>query len=273
MTLRPLIATALAVLPSCVVPDGAEARWDQNLLVASQYNHRGMPMNDKGVLQTDLSSVVPTKADGTLVVRGFANIDLDDDTGDAWFPNGHGLEVTEIDLSARWSKQFGKNTLNAGFISYWLANGEEFGDGPTVSPALTPRGETRELFVGVARELLTVQTALVFNFDIDEVNGWYINASGQKQWQLADKLFYNLRGAFGFNDDKHAVWTYGAPDGGGLADFRLLNSLEYDWNESTVLYGRVGYSTILGSEIADWMDLIGVDTENVWLVLGAGWSY
>jgi len=267
----------LCLLPSvaCLAPADGPRLYDANVQYATQYNHRGMVMNEIGVLQGDATITIPTKDEGSLRLFVFGNIDLSNDTGDAWMPNGHAWELTELDLLASYSRSIGgSKVLSAGIISYALFNGSDYALGPAVSAALTPRGETKELFVRLDGEIAQFRPYVALHLDVDEHNGWYVDGGARREWQLDEKLFFNVEGIVGLNDDKHALWTYGVPngDGGGLADLRLVTSLEHDLSETTTLFGRIGYSTILGSEIADWFDVIEVETENTWLVLGAGWS-
>ena len=58
--------------------------------LASKFVHRGMIQSENGVFQPTLNVGLPTESGDVIGLTANANMDLNDDNGDAWFPQGHG---------------------------------------------------------------------------------------------------------------------------------------------------------------------------------------
>lgn len=257
-------------LSSCIVTEDAEVGLRAEGLVSTAFVHRGMTMVENGVLQGSAKVELPTKGrDGVLDVIAFGNVDLNDDTGDSWFPDGHAGKLTEIDFTAAYSEFFDDVLVTAGYTAYVLPNGTEF----VFSPAGSERGETKELFVRAETEFRGVSPFGILHVDVDEANGFYARFGATKSHDFREDVWGDFQVALGVNDDNHAEWTYGVPDGGGgLADVLLTGRVNYQYDERSTFFGQLGLSQIVGSDIDDWMDLIGIESSAVWLSIGSSWT-
>jgi hypothetical protein len=265
-----LAALAAASLPACIVAPQATPLVDISADVLSQYNHRGMPQNDEGVLQGELAVNLPGRGQADAWdFRVWGNMDLQDDTGDAWFPDGHGTEVTEVDVVGSYSRPVGGFDVTVGVFHYGLANGSEFAG----LPSLGGRGPTTEVFANVSREVVGgVLPRLTLHYDFDEVEDAYVEAGAQKVFRLNEKMDLSVDLNLAWSSEDASLWTYGLAQS-GLADLRAEVELSYFLDDRTTLRGLLGASTILDSDIQDWFELVGIESDNVWLGIGVTWSF
>ncbi|MEM7263213.1 MAG: hypothetical protein AAF488_14580 [Planctomycetota bacterium] len=258
-----LALVAALSLSGCILPEEVTPLVGSSFAVATQYNHRGMVQNEKGVAQGSLRVDVPVRGDGNLRIETWANMDLGNDTGDAWMPNGHGGKVTEVDLMAAYSRRIGAIGATLGVVSYILPNGLEFPNGE--------RGTTTEWFLSIVGEILGVTTEAELHYDWDEVDGYYAKVGARKGFKR-EKLGAEIGAHLSYSDDDHSDWTYGLSES-GFADVRATGKVTYDFDDRTTFYGELGLSTIIDSELRDWFDLIGIEENNVWLELGVNWRF
>jgi len=264
---------ALLALPLCVscliVPEDGRPEVAIGALAASQFNFRGMTNVDAPVLQTEAVIDLPTKAEsGFVSVKAWANWDLENDTGDAWFPDGHAGEPSQIDLHLTYSEKYRGTDFTTGLVSYALQNGDDFPRAPSGE-----RGETKEVFVRAARETVwNLVPSLILHYDFDEVEGWYWNAAVSRDFPINDDFLIDSRISLGYADDDQADWLYGLDDG-GLADLQLRAGLLYLMDLNTTIRLGLNYSTIVDSDISDWFDVIGIDPDTFWADLGVTWAY
>ena len=249
----------------CLVQERATPAFEIGFDAATQYNHRGMVQNEEGVLQTNAVIGLPLKGDGLLRLTGFANMDLSNDTGDAWFPEGHAGEFSEVDLGASYSRDFEGFAIAAGIVSYVLPNGDDF-------PLAGERGETKELFASVGREVFGFFPAIIVHYDFDEVDDYYVEAEVSRSFELADKLSAKLTAGVGYSGEDASLWTYGI-DESGLSDLRGSGSVLYAYDDRTVFDVTVGASTILDDGIEEWFDIIEVEQDNVWVSAGVTFTF
>lgn len=280
--MKKLLVAALsaAFLPSCLLVS-SEDRYpgvEFSTMVATQFNHRGMPNIDNEVIDAKLNTSLPAKwqtdenqATWFLAAEGW--MPLSNDAGDAWFPSGHGGEFVEIDLTAGYSETFGKLTFDAGITSYAIPNGLEF---ITESPAFEERGETKEIFARVGYDVWRgVTPFLEGHQDVDETEGFYGEIGVRKGFVLQDDLTAVARIAAGWSDPDHAAWVYGEAPGYDSAFVVLLTDVQadYQFDKDTQIFLKVQNTQILDSTQEDWFDTIGVDSDNTWAGLGVRWSY
>ncbi|MCA8959281.1 MAG: hypothetical protein KDC38_02160 [Planctomycetes bacterium] len=260
---RWLSLVAVIALSGCILPDEASPRVAATLQGASQYNHRGMVQNEHEVVQAELRVDLPTVDDGNIRIASFGNMDLRNDTGDAWFPNGHGGKFSEVDLMAAYGRRIGALSATVGATSYILPNGTEFPNGE--------RGTTTEFFLNLTGEVLGITTEAELHYDWDEVDGYYAKLGARKIFRR-NRLAFELGAHVGYSDDNHSEWTYGLKEA-GLADLRGTAKVNFAFDDRTDLFARLGASTILDSDLRDWFDLIGINENNIWLELGVDWSF
>jgi len=262
---------SLSLCAGClVVPEGAAPAVSVDASVASQFNFRGMTNVDAWVAQTEAIIDLPTKVEqGTLSVRAWANWDLENDAGDAWFPGGHAGEPSQIDTQVSYTETYLGYDFTSGIVSYALQNGDDFARAPDGE-----RGETKELFFVVQRPTVwELVPALRVHYDIDEVEGWYWNASVSRGFPVREDMVVGSRVSLGYADADQADWLYGI-DQGGLADLQLHGGLEYFLDQNTTLRLGLNFSTILEDDVRDWLeDDIDIDADAFWAALGVTWAY
>src|SRR5262245_20656609 len=94
----PSSALVLAASGCIVVEDKEAVHVEADVLAASHYVRRGMTENERGVFQGQLNNDFDTTLGGALGLHVFGNMDMNDEVGDAWYPDGHERKFTEIDL-------------------------------------------------------------------------------------------------------------------------------------------------------------------------------
>jgi hypothetical protein len=268
MSRVPCALLTISLLGSClVVPEGARPEVSTSATLASQYNFRGMPNNERGVLQADMEIVLPTKLEtGQISLRGWANFDLRDDVGDAWFPDGHGGEPSQIDFHASYSETYHGFDITSGIVEYALQNPDDF-------PFAAERGETKELFVSVSRPVAwELVPSLTIHYDIDEVEGWYANAATERAFTINEEFVADASVSLGYSDEEQSDWNYGLPES-GLADLRATGRVSYLFDAHTTIQATLNASTIIDEDLRDWFDLIDISADNVWVALGVVWGY
>lgn len=267
-----LISCALSaalLTASCVVPEGAIPSTQLGVDVASSYVHRGMIQNEEGVLQTSGVMVLPAKKDGAIIARAWGNMDLSNDTGDAWLPDGHAGKFSQIDFNLFYEQSFDDGAVTAGFINYNLPNGLEFPFGE--------RGATSEFMVEgtyqLSEKLLSIVPFLAVHYDFDEVEGFYVRGGLGHTLEIDDDFTFSSELGLAWMDSDQANWIYAQPDDSGLADLTLRGTLEYAIDAHTTANAFLAYSTVLDSDFRDWFDIIGLDPDQFWFGLGVSWAY
>lgn len=256
------------VAAGCIVPDKAAPKVALSTEVASKYVNRGQTNVDKGVLQPRLAVQMPTVTEDKLNVVAWGNLDLTNDTGNAWFPSGQASRFTQIDFIADYQRQLNE-TLNvrAGIHSYNLPNGLEFLNGE--------RGATTEVFAHVTANVLEANPYFQWNYDFDEVRGAYYRAGITESFELGGKFSLVLDGSLGWASAAQSSWLYGIRTH-GFADLRGRAQLNYQHDERTQLFASVNGSSIQDQTIRDWFPQIapnGIAADVIWFTLGIGWSF
>ncbi len=273
-----LAVGALLLSSACVITDelGTEAGSSLRLDAASAYIHRGMVMNGDGVAQADLRTQVPVKSGGTVTLRGFANMDLSNSTaasGDetGWLPPGHAGKVSELDLSLAYEHQVERMLLGVGLISYVFPNGGEF---PLTAGTFNgERGETKELFLRAQYDLDQVLPFIGVNLDFDEVYGEYISFGlSTRTYEPVEELELALTAQLSYSDARHSEWAYALPES-GFSDARISADASYPLDEFTQVTAGLAYSTVVDSNLEEWFDFIGVESNNFWGAVGLRWSF
>ena len=270
MSLRALAAVLLAsALSGCFVTPTQESPVLVDLTAdyLTQKNFRGMVQNEKGAALGSMEVNLPLKDQGELAIGSEASMDLHNDTGDAWFPDGHAGEVTESELTAKYSNEWGGFDWTFGIDNYNLMNGAEFAAGT----AFGARGPTTELFLSVSHAGFVVP-ALSIHYDIDEVEDVYVRGSVGKVFALSEAWSLDAEIGLGWSGEDMSLWNYGLAES-GFADLGASLQLAYALSDRTTLRALVAGSTIVDSTLSDWFDLIGIDSDNLWAGLGATWSF
>lgn len=258
-----MAAMGSLLFAGCVFDGERRATSDVVAQVASAYVFRGQVMTDRPVAQGALAVNLPSRTGGTTSFRAFGNLDLVDDTGRAWFDEGHGGEFTEIDLSVTQTERVGGLDLSLGLLHYTWPNGEQFPFGGFPS--------TAELTGRVGGELLGLRPALTVHYDIDEVESLYVRADIGHGIEIGRSLRLDLLAWLAWSDADHSSWLY-LTDSAGLADAGLAATLSYALDVVTTVELAVAGSTIVDDTLREWFRS-RVDADNVWLTLGIAWRF
>ncbi len=262
-----VVALIPCFLAGCVVAKDAQVAVDLNVEAATQYNHRGMPQNEEGVLQPEMRVGLPTADGGGLDVVTWGNLDLTDESGDAWFPDDNQGRFSEIDSTLAYSRTLGGFDVALGVVHYAILNGSEFVSGPAGSP----RSPTTELFASVTHPVWGFDPFFELHYDIDEVEDLYLKGGVGKTIELGASVWTELSASLGWSGEDESLWNYGFPEA-GFADLGASAAVFYQIDPVTTAHVKVSASTIVDSELQDWFDVIGIDSENIWAAIGIGWS-
>lgn len=265
---RALVVVVCVVLSGCVVRPGTQPRVAGEATLLTQFMHRGMVQNERGSFQTGGRIDMETKLGGDLSFSAIGNMDLKNDTGDAWFPDGHAGRFTSVELQAWYTRRVGRLFFSAGIAPYLLPNGTEF----IATAAGSERGETKELFVSVEAQLRNYVPSFTIHYDFDEAEGFYVETGVARNFPINRRLRAEARVHGSYSDEDHSLWTYGL-DESGFADFGASGALFFLWDESTEVRFSMATSTIVDSGLDEWFDLVGIDSDNIWFSLGILWSY
>lgn len=271
MRLRKLSPLLLVLSSSCLLADDPDPFVDLRLDALTQYNHRGMVQNETGVVQGEMNVNLAAAGDSELDLRAWANLDLDSDTGDSWFPDGHGGEVTEAQYSATFSRQVNDTTISFGIFNYSLLNGSEFQQNDAM--LADPRGPTTEVFARIAQDLSGLVPAIIVHYDIDEVEDFYVEGNLRYNHAFSESVTGGIEGHIGWSGEDHSEWAYGV-DEEGFSDWRVGGDIAFAVSENMTLRGMIAYGQIYNIEIRDWFDDdIGIDDKNLWGGVGITWSF
>ena len=254
---------------ACIVPADAKPQVGVGAQVATRFVHRGMTLVDAPVLQPKLAVALPTHAAGTMGLEIDGNMDLRNDTGDAWFPDGHAGRFTQIETVAAWQRQFGPVAVRTGVHNYTLPNGLEF----ISSKASTERGSTSEAFVLASINVLEATPYLALHYDFDEVRGGYYRGGIREGIPLGGAWSLLLDGSLGYASEAQAAWMYGTRGQSGLADLRGEAVVNWQYDARTALRAGLHGSLIVDDGIDDWFAEIGIDSDPIWFTLGVAWSF
>ena len=272
MSRRLAASLCLVVLgaAACFVPDDARPSVGLGAVAATSFVHRGMTMVDAPVLQPKLAVALPTAGEGRLGVDVDANMDLRNDTGDAWFPSGHAGRFTFVETVASWQRSFGVLSVRTGVHHYVQPNGVEFISG---SPAGSERGSTSEVFAVASMDVLEATPYVSLHYDFDEVRGGYYRGGIREGISLGGAWSLALDGSLGYASDAQAVWMYGSPSDSGLADLRGEAVVQWQYDARTALRAGIHGSMIVDDVLDDWFTTIGIDSDPIWFTIGGAWAF
>lgn len=252
---------------SCIVPKDAHPAVDIGVKLPSKFVHRGMTLVDEPVLQPSLAVGIPIESGGLLGLTVDGNIDLRDDTGNAWFPDGHAGRFTQIEMIADYTHKIGVLTLRGGIDNYNLANGMEFIAG---SPAGGERGSTNEVFLLASVDVLEVTPYASWNYDFDEARASYYRVGLSEGFDLGKGFSIRLDGSLSYAASGQAFWMYGIAES-GFADLRAEAVLAWLYDDRTTFELGVHGSLIVDNTIDDWFAQNRIDDDVIWVSAGVVW--
>lgn len=269
-----LLAASMTLQACLVAPESSPRVW-LGVDVATQYNVRGTPMVKTGVVQPESEVVLPTKDGGALSFSAWGNLNLQDDVGNAWFPDGAAGEFSELDFSARYSRTFGSTAATLAVTNYTLTQGSEF----VLGPAQSVRGSTNEASLTLEQRDLFLKLTPRFelHYDYDEVDDFYLRAGLSRTFVLSERWFVDLDAWQGWMGDEQALWFVGVTES-GLADLGGQATLRWRVLPNCDLSLFVAGTTLIDDAYRDWFDLLSdsgleISPDNLWGGIGVKWNY
>jgi hypothetical protein len=190
--LRPkwLGAAVLAIAAAPAPTVQAQTSVGADLGLFSGYTWRGVSLTNRPVGQPGVYLAVPA-GNASVTVGGWANVDLGryNDTDDFSQSGGaSSLDLSEFDPWAEASVPLGKATVTGGVIGYLFPN--DFG--------ATKDFNTWEVYGKVGLDVLLSPKLAVY-YDVDKVNGAYLEGSLGHSLALGRSLSLNLGALGGFS--------------------------------------------------------------------------
>ena len=214
----------------------------------SAYVQRGMILNDEPCIQPSID----IRADD-LALNIWGTWDLTDVTNSS--------SRTRMDVKLDYTKQVGRNIFKAGVISYIYHDDS--------------RGQAKDTFelqldyaVDIPR--CPILPSLTINYDFGEIQGVYSTLGlasfvplKNKIWDM-DMYFFLSAG-----DANYVNYSFNPadPDGGlldaSLIDFEARLAFPYKSREYCTITPEVRYVMLIGSDIKDQVEQMGLDTDEI----------
>jgi len=224
--------------------------------IQSAYWFRGTPLSLQAVTQGDIVVHSPLANGSTITFTTWFSGQLTNRTGDAIFPDGHGGEVTEIDISITYSQRFGNVDFTTGGIGYAY---------PEV------RDSTKEAFVSGTIEALGLAHSLTAYYDTDLLDDYYVLYQASKGWKIDEHWSSALGFRLGYMSDDQAAF-YFDKENSGLSDMTLSGSLSYNFDANTSIFLKAAGVTVPDDDLSDTLDTNGFENSGEWLTLGVAWG-
>ncbi|NOY80121.1 MAG: hypothetical protein GXP31_03855 [Kiritimatiellaeota bacterium] len=215
--------------------------------VATKYVWRGQLLTDDPVIQP--SATLSWKGLSLNVWGSIDATDVNEGSGEEYR-----LQEVDYTLSYGFTPTEGLD-LEAGFITYTFPG--------------TGLYTTEEVYGSVSLSRLPLTPTLAVYYDVDEVEGFYVNLSVDHTFQLTEKLALGLGAGIGWADSDYNTVYFGVNDS-GLGDVSIGASLDYAVNERVSISAHVGYTAFADDDIRDAADAGYGDSSN--LVCGVNLS-
>ena len=199
---------------------------DQTL--ATKYVWRGLTFNENLVNQGGATVAADTDA-GTFAANVWYNLDLHDE-------NDEEFNMTEVDYTFSWEKEFDMMTLGAGVITYQFPEADTAGD------------TTTEIYASLGLGIILSPSVTVY-YDVDNTNATYVSFGAGHDIELeALNTTLSLGAALGYasagNGENFNADNAGDFDG-GFTDFAVTASVSFDITESLSISPFVTVTTLM----------------------------
>ena len=67
-------------------------------------------------------------------------------------------------------------------------------------------------------------------------------------------------------------WNYGISES-GFSDASISGRMNFALDQHSVLYFGANASTIVDTQIEEWIELLGIESTNLWVTVGLVWTY
>ena len=238
----------ILVLMLCAGSAASQPQFDAQVAIGSAYNFRGVPQNEKVVLQPDLTVTLPGSGGGTFALIAWGNLDLADDTGRAVLPDGNGGHFSEVDFTVGYARPFGGLEAGANITSYNFPNG-----GPA----------TTEVSLSLAGDLSGITSEVSVFYDFDQVDGIYVSGALAHSVPVAAKTSVDASVSLGVTDAGHAAAYYYTPSA-GLADLAAEVSVSHRAAGAMSFRAWIRSASILDARIRTGVEGASIDPDNLW---------
>jgi hypothetical protein len=274
--MRPSLTLFLLTLalPSCIIAPGATPSVDANFGGVSQYNFRGVPYDEKGALQSDVTLSFPTtRENGVLSFNAFGNMALSNNNDGGFSGNGNSREVTRADYTVAYSERMPDYDFSFGITHYTFPSmASRFGGYGAYAGAGSYGEGTTQLFGSATLDLWDLAPTIEVFVDVDVAPGAYVNNHIKREFDLKEKTWFEARANLAIAEGGYAEMYYGK-EKTSLADFGVAGVVKHEYDENTVLSAGLHASTLIEGDYRDNIDAAGADATNVWISIGAGFSW
>jgi len=191
----------------------------------SHYVWRGMLFTDDPVLQPSV-----TVSMGALSLNVWGNVDVTDvnevDNDD------YRLQEIDYSLSYAMSPMEGID-LEAGFLWYTYSSWESTG----------------EVYGSVTFPCVLLSPSLTAYYDVNEADGWYLNAGVKHSFAMTERLALILSGGLGWGSNNYHEYYYGERAHNSESDMLVQATLEYAMTEYLTLRAYAGYTELLDGDV------------------------
>lgn len=215
--------------------------------VFTKYVWRGQLLTDDPVIQP---SVTASWKGLSLNMWGSVDAtDINEGPGDEYR-----FQEVDYTLSYGFAPTKGLD-LEAGFITYTFPG--------------TGAYTTEEVYGSACLSSVPLAPTLAVYYDVDEVDGFYVNLGISHTFDLADKLGLTLGAGIGWADSDYNQAYFGVNDS-AFGDVSATAELAYAITENASVALRLGYTDFVDSGIRDGADAVYGDSSN--LVAGVGFT-
>ena len=243
------IGLALAALAACIAKAESEITVDYG----SAYIWRGQVLNSAAVIQPGMTVTTPVG----VWLNAWGNVD-------ATKKNELAGKFNEVDLTAAYTLPLeGPVAVDLGAINYLFPYHSEQGE-----DALD---ETSELFASLGLDVLLAPTLAVY-YDIDEIQGAYVNAGIGHSYAATEKVSLDAGLAVGWGSSKYNA-GYFDEDSSKFNDAKASFGATYTLTEALSLGASVAYSYLLDSTIRDHAEEIYGQKDNAYAGLKLAYAF
>ncbi|MFT7677784.1 MAG: hypothetical protein ACI8QC_001769 [Planctomycetota bacterium] len=269
--LLPLLFVSLG-MTSCFVPHNAQPLVDTGVGVVSQYNFRGLPYDDKGALQGDVTVAMPTsRENGIVALNIFGNMALSNDNTGGVLGSDNSREFSRTDFTVSYTEPRENYDLTVGVTHYTFP-----GAGAPMMSMYSgysyTGASTSQLFASASFDYLDLSPTIDIFFDFDAAGGFYINTHCSRTYEWRDTTWFEAGANLAFADGGYSEEYYGN-DTTTVADLGARGGIVHQYNENTTLSANLNFSTLPDGALSNGLDMAGLDTTNVWLGLSAAWAW
>ena len=194
------------------------------------YLWHGMRITNNPVIQPS----VTVSAYG-ISLNTWGSIDVTDVNED----NGEDYRLQEVDYTVSYSYSPMEGLDLEGGLACYTFSGFD---------------STREVFLTATLSKVPLSPSLSAYYDVDEANGFYVNAGVEHGFEITKKLGLTLAGGVGWGSSKYHEYYFGDTAHDALSDAQVTATLSYAFTDYLSLSVYGGYAALINSEVRDLGD-------------------